>query len=198
VRNKLSALNACMFLLKKKIGDSQASLQYLSEMEKVSKQLLDILEFERIYEHVGSEELKFVNASKLFDEAVALVSDSKGIKIDCLCDGLELRADSLLRQLIYNLIDKTIKHGEKATTIKLYYKKDPNNLLLIYEDNGKGITAENRLHLFEKGFATGSGIGLYMIKRIVDAYGWTIEECWKSGIGAKFTIKLPNNSCQLS
>ncbi len=198
VRNKLSALNACMFLLKKKIGDSQASLQYLSEMEKVSKQLLDILEFERIYEQVGSEELKFVNIRKLFDEAVALVSDSKGIKMYCLCDGLEVRADSLLRQLIYNLIDNTLKHGEKATTIKLYCKKDPNNLLLIYEDNGKGITVENRLHLFEKGFGTGSGIGLYMIKRIVDAYGWIIEECGEPGIGAKFTMKLPNNSCQLS
>jgi PAS domain S-box-containing protein len=198
IRNKLSALYGLMFLLKKTLGDSQASMKHLTEMEKVSKQLLDILEFERIYEQVGLEELTFVDVSKFFTEAVALVSDFKDVTIYLRCEGLEVCADSLLRQLLYNLIDNTLKHGEKATSIKLYCKKDANSLLLIYEDNGKGIAENQKSHLFEKGFGKEKGIGLLMIKRIADAYGWTLEENGKLGVGARFIIKIPENSFRLS
>jgi PAS domain S-box-containing protein len=198
IRNKLGALNGYMYLLKKKIGDDQAFLQNLNEMEKVSKQLLDILEFERIYELVGSEELTFVDVGKFFTEAVALVSSFKALKVDFKCDGLEVRADSLLRQLIYNLIDNTLKHGVTATVIKLYCKKDANELLLIYEDNGEGIAEDLRAHLFEKGFGKGTGIGLYMIKRIAGTYGWTLEENGEYGVGARFTMKIPENQYRLS
>ncbi|MCL4429909.1 MAG: PAS domain S-box protein [Chloroflexi bacterium] len=198
IRNKLTALNGCMFLLKKKIGDNQTSLKYLGEMEKVFGQLLDILEFEQVYEQVGSEELTFVDVGKFFSEAVALVSDSKGLKMTCTCDGLEVRADSLLRQVIYNLIDNTLKHGGKATSIRLCCKKESNNLLLIYEDNGKGISEEQRLRLFEKGFGKGTGIGLHMIKRIIDTYDWALEENGELGVGARFTMKIPYKGYKLS
>ena len=198
VRNKLTALNGCMYLLKKKIGDNPSSLQYLSEMEKVFDQLMDILDFEQIYEQVGSEELTFVDVGKFFKQAVALISGFKGVKMECMCDGLEVRADSLLRQVIYNLIDNTLRHGEKATSVKLYCKKDANNLLLMYEDNGQGVTDENRPRLFEKGFGKGTGMGLYLIKRIIDAYGWEIQENGKLGVGARFTMKISHNNYRLT
>ena len=198
VRNKLTVFNGCMYLLKKKISDSPLSLQYLSEMEKAVDQLLDILEFERIYEQVGSEELTFDDVEKFFAQAVTLASDFKGVKMNCACEGLEVRADSLLRQVIYNLIDNTLKYGEKVTSIKLYYKKEADNLLLIYEDNGVGIAEEDKSRLFEKGFGKGTGIGLYMIKRIIEGYGWVIEENGQLGVGARFIMKLPQNSYRLS
>ena len=197
IRNKLTAFNCLMFLLKKKIGDNQTSLQYLTEMEKVSDQLLHILEFERTYEQVGSEELTFVKVCRFFAQAVTLFSDFKGIKPVCECEGLEVRADSLLRQVIYNLIDNTLKYGRKATSIKLYFRKESDSLLLIYEDNGEGISQERKLHLFEKGFGRGTGMGLHLIKKIIDAYNWTLEENGELGVGAKFTMIIPDKSCRL-
>lgn len=194
VRNKLSAINGLIYLLKKKTSGNQAALQYLSEMEKVSKQLLNIIEFERIYEQVGSEELKEVNVENLFFEATGLVSDFKGIQTKCECKGLMAIADSLLRQVLYNLMDNTLKYGCKTKQIKLHYKEEGNHILLIYEDDGVGISEEMKGHLFEKGFGKGSGFGLFMIKRIVEAYKWTIEENGKPGEGAKFTITIPSNS----
>jgi PAS domain S-box-containing protein len=190
IRNKLAAFNGYTYLLKKKIGNDQSGLDLLVELEKASKQILDILEFERIYEQVGSEDLTFVNVSKFFAEAAALVTDRKGVNLKCACEGLEVKADSLLRQVLYNLIDNTLKYGAKVTSINLYSKKETDNLLLIYEDNGVGITDEIRGHLFEKGFGRGTGIGLYLIKRIIDAYGWIIEENGEPGVGAKFTMKI--------
>jgi signal transduction histidine kinase len=197
IRNKLAAFKSLMFLLKKKIGDNQTTMRYLTEMEKVSDQLLHILDFERTYEQVGSEELRFVDICNFFAQAATLFSDFKGIKPDCLCNGLEVRADSLLRQVIYNLIDNTLKYAKKATSIKLYFRKEPDRLLLIYEDNGDGLSKEQKLHLFEKGFGRGTGMGLHLIKRIIDAYGWTLEENGELGIGARFTMKIPDKSYRL-
>jgi PAS domain S-box-containing protein len=191
IRNKLSAFNGLMYLMKKKILDNPDALEKLAEMQKVLKQLLDILEFQKVYELVGSEQLTFVSVGSFFNEAVELLSDSKGLQIDFKCEGLEVLADSLLRQVIYNLIDNTLKYGEKATTIHLYCQKDHEDLLLIYEDNGQGISDEERQHLFEKGFGKGTGLGLYMIKRIVTTYGWLLEEKGAFGVGVRFVMKIP-------
>jgi signal transduction histidine kinase len=177
--------------------DNATAIRYLTAMEEASKQLLAILEFERVYEQIGSEELVYVNVEKFFAEASALVSDFKGINLECRCGGLAVLADSLLRQLLYNLMDNTLKYGEKTTLIRLSCKKDGSSMLLIYEDDGVGMTDEVRSHLFEKGFGKGTGFGLYMIKRIIEAYGWTIEENGKFGIGARFTIKIPENKFRL-
>ena len=49
---------------------------------------------------------------------------------------------------------------------------------LIYEDDGVGISAENKLKLFSEGFSTGgsTGFGLFLIKKMIEIYGWTIQE----------------------
>ncbi len=197
VRNKLGVLKGYMYMLKKKVSDNEAAVKYLSKMDEATKQLLDILEFERVYEQIGSEEPEYANVEKFFAEACALISDFKGINLECECDGLEVLADSLLRQLLYNLMDNTIKYGEKTTLIRLYCKKDAESMLLIYEDDGNGMTDEVRSHLFEKGFGKGTGFGLYMIKRIIETYGWNIEENGKLGTGARFTMKIPQNKFKL-
>jgi signal transduction histidine kinase len=64
---------------------------------------------------------------------------------------------------------------------------------LFYEDNGIGVTLANKSKLFESGFTTGkgSGLGLYLIKKMMDVYGWTITEEGEPGKEAKFTITIP-------
>jgi signal transduction histidine kinase len=97
-------------------------------------------------------------------------------------------------QLFYNLIDNTRKYGKKTTTINIYYEKaESGELRLIYEDDGVGISAENKLKLFHESFSTGgsTGFGLYLIKKMVKVYGWNIAEEGKQGKGAKFTIIIP-------
>ncbi len=191
LRNKLGGLNAFAYLLKKSYAENEFVMQCVTGIEKVSKQMVDILNFEQIYEQIGIEELKCVNVDAYFNEAANLISDLKGIQLKPKCKGLTLMADSLFRQLLYNLIDNTIKYGDKATQIKLHFKEQTNHLLLIYEDNGAGISEDMRPHLFEKGFGKGTGFGLYTLKRICDTYGWTMSEEGKPGAGVKFVIKVP-------
>ena len=104
-------------------------------------------------------------------------------------------ADSFLRQMFYNFIDNTRKYGEKATTIKVYCEQeDSDGLRLVYEDDGVGISEENKSKLFNEGFSTGgsTGFGLFLIKKMMDVYGWSITEEGEPGKGAKFVITIPN------
>jgi signal transduction histidine kinase len=90
------------------------------------------------------------------------------------------------------LIDNSLKYGEKITQISLYYEKEDNNTLrLIYEDNGVGIPENIRENLFKEGYGKGTGYGLYLIKKICETYGWTIQETGVSGKGVRFTITIP-------
>jgi len=69
-------------------------------------------------------------------------------------------------------------------------------LYLICEDDGIGISAENKPKLFTEGFSTGSstGFGLFFIKKMIGVYGWVITEEGKPGKGAKFSIAIPKQN----
>jgi PAS domain S-box-containing protein len=191
IRNKLSALNGRLYLLKKRFGGNPEALLQLKEMESVSQQMLRIIDFEKIYVQVGAEELTHIDVERHFTEAVFLFSDLKGATVVNECQGLVVLADSLLRQLFYNLIDNTLKYGEKVSRIHVHYKEENNGLRLIYEDDGVGIPEDEKSFIFQEGHGKGTGYGLYLIKRICEAYGWTIQETGMQGKGAQFTMTIP-------
>lgn len=191
IRNKLAALNGYLYILKKRLKDKPEILQQLKMAEAISQQILRIIDFEKIYVQVGAEELSYVEAERYVNEAASLFSDLKGATLVNECQGLTVFADSLLRQLFYNLIDNTLKYGKKTTKIRVHYKEEENHLKLIYEDDGVGVPEHIKKHLFQEGYGTGTGYGLYLIKKICEAYGWTIEETGKEGKGAKFIMTVP-------
>lgn len=115
------------------------------------------------------------------------------VKVVNECQGLLVSADSLLMQLFYNLIDNTLKYGEKVTQIGLHYTKKRDGVKLFYEYDGVGIPDANKPKIFEAGFTTGksTGLGLYLAKKMMDVYSWNVTEEGEPGKGAKFTITIP-------
>jgi PAS domain S-box-containing protein len=196
VNNKLSAVTGYAYLLKKKHADQADIVEGLGKMEQAVKEVGKIFDFAKIYEQLGVEELTHVDVEKTLDEAVALFSGLT-IRVVNGCHGLTVLADSFLRQLFYNFIDNTKKYGGKATTVRVYYEKaESGDLRLVYEDDGGGISAENKLKLFTEGFSTGgsTGFGLFLIRKMMDVYGWQIQETGELGKGAKFVITIPNQT----
>jgi PAS domain S-box-containing protein len=194
IRNKLSALNGRIFLLKKRLKDKTEALTHLKEMEIASQQILKIMEFEKAYVQVGSEELKNVDVERYISEASLLFSDLKGAKLINECRGLTVLADSMLRQLFYNMMVNTLKYGEKTSVIRVHYKEEKDQLKLVYDDDGVGIADEEKSKLFQEGYGKGTGFGLYLIKRICEGYGWNIQETGKHGEGAQFTMTIPKKA----
>jgi PAS domain S-box-containing protein len=196
VRNKLTVVSGYSYLLKKKHADQADIIESLGKMEQSVKEVEKIFEFAKAYEQLGVEKLVYMDTEKTINEAVEMFS-SLTLKVVTDCHGLTLLADSFLRQLFYNFINNTRKYGKKTTTVRVHYEKaDESDLRLVYEDDGVGITFEDKQHLFKQGFSTGgsTGFGLFLTKKMMDIYGWKIEEIGEPGKGAKFVIAIPKTN----
>jgi PAS domain S-box-containing protein len=99
-----------------------------------------------------------------------------------------LRADrGQLQQMVENLIRNAIEHGGDDVTITV---GDLDNGFYI-EDDGAGIDTDEQAGIFEAGYSTseeGTGFGLAIVKRVVQAHGWTIRVADGSEMGARFEI----------
>jgi PAS domain S-box-containing protein len=193
VGNKLMAAKSNVYLLRKKIGNKLEYTKYLDGVDFALADADRIFEFSRLYAKMGSEKPELVNFEKCFNQAVTMLPALWKIKVVNDCQGLQVLADSLLVQLFYNLLDNSLKHGQKVTQIHLHYCEGVDGVKLFYEDNGIGVSDANKPKIFDKGFTTGkgSGLGLYLIRNMIDAYGWTIEENGEPGKGVRFTITIP-------
>jgi PAS domain S-box-containing protein len=196
VNNKLAAITGNAYLARKKLAGNSEVLDYLKQIEASVKQTVQIFDFARAYEMLGVEELVHVDVEKSVNEAISLFSDLKDIKVINDCHGLTVLADSLLRQLFYNLIDNSLKYGEKLSWTRVYYEDKNDHLNLTYEDDGVGIPQAAKPKLFGEGYTTGkgSGYGLFLVKRMMEVYGWTIQETGTQGTGAQFTISIPRTN----
>jgi PAS domain S-box-containing protein len=193
VRNKLSAVTGYAYLLKKRHTDQTDIMDGMSKMELAVAESVKIFDFAKMYEQLGLEDLTYIDVGSKLKEAVTLFSGTLP-KINNECHGLTILADSFLRQLFFNFIDNTRKYGKKTTTIRAHYERtDQDSLKLVYEDDGVGVPVENKTYLFKEGFSTGgsTGFGLFLTKKMMDVYGWKIEENGEPGKGAKFTITIP-------
>jgi PAS domain S-box-containing protein len=193
VRNKLSAVIGNTYLTKKTLPNDHKALAYLKEIELACRQTTGVLDFAAAYESLGIEGLTLMDVDKAVEEAVSLISELKGVKVVNNCQGLTVVADSALRQLFFNLIENSLKHGKNVSQIKIHYEEGKDRLKLFYEDNGFGIPKANKPKLFHGGFTTGNGLGygLSLIKSMMEIYGWTIEEEGEPRKGAKFVMTIP-------
>ena len=196
VKNKLSSIQANAYLLKKKIGNSPELTKYLHNIELDIESADRLFDLSSLFERIGAEEHIAVNVKDCFNEAVALFPNLKNINVINGSEGLTVTADSLLRQVFYNLIDNSLKHGKQVSQIELNYSILPSSALLVYSDNGVGISQDNKAKLFTEGFSTsnGTGLGLAMLRKILQVYGWSIVEEGESGKGAKFVITIPKTT----
>ncbi|MBI4908904.1 MAG: HAMP domain-containing histidine kinase [Acidobacteria bacterium] len=108
-----------------------------------------------------------------------------------------------LTQCIRNLLSNAAKYGDRGA-IKLCARRSPepnsNQVWISVEDQGPGIEPREMRHLFKPFFRGrraidaqihGLGLGLALVKRIVDAHSGNVEVLSKPGVGSRFTLRLP-------
>jgi signal transduction histidine kinase len=113
---------------------------------------------------------------------------------------LELEADRIrLRQVMINLVGNAIKFTDKGE-IRVRLSVDPaNQLHLRVKDSGEGIPADRLAVIFEsfaqlhpsRASQSGVGLGLYIVKKLVDLLGGTVEVESAVGQGSEFRVRLP-------
>jgi len=100
-----------------------------------------------------------------------------------------------LKQVFINIITNAIQAMENGGTVTVITKKLTDGVEITIEDEGKGMSEEELLHIFEPFYTTrdsGSGLGLAISYRIIEAHKGEIKAISEPGKGTKFIIKLPS------
>lgn len=109
--------------------------------------------------------------------------------------------DTLLLQMaVNNLIDNALKYSPKEATVEVLLDKERNKTLLSVKDGGSGIPEEERPKVFTKFYrmgnastktAKGTGLGLYLVKKIMQQHNADISVTENKPTGSIFTISIP-------
>lgn len=114
---------------------------------------------------------------------------------------LPVEADALrVKRILYNLIQNAVKYSPDGSKVKIFARQKPDCIVVGVRDQGKGISAEDQLRIFhsfqrlgldQSGRVRGSGLGLMVCLRLVEAHGGRIWVESKPGKGATFYFTLP-------
>lgn len=107
-------------------------------------------------------------------------------------------SEQLLEQVWSNLVDNAIKHSPMKGIIYVGIEQSKTQLAVTISDQGDGMSGEIQKHIFEKFYqgdssrkAEGNGLGLALVKRIIDLCGGSIAVKSEPNKGAAFTVRLP-------
>lgn len=189
IENQLYAITAFSGFAKKLASDHKV-LEYLDEIERAAGTIDMLLEFTKAYQDLGTREPVWVDLKRCISRAAASL-DMKGVGLHVGFDGLEVYADPMLERVFYNLIDNAVRHGGKVTRIGFHHEGDGKHLLLVCEDDGIGVSEDDKRALFEHGRGKNTGVGLSLVREVLGITDMTIEETGTPGKGARFEIRVP-------
>ena len=130
-------------------------------------------------------------------------ADEQAITLDCDVPAnlpLILGDEARLRQAIAHLLDNAIKFSPPFGQVSVSLRREGNQMRLTVRDQGEGIPADKMQHVFDHFYqadssrqqTAGLGLGLAVVKRVVDAHGGAIEVTSRAGRGTTVTLILPN------
>lgn len=172
-----------------------------NRMKELVKNLLDLAKLDENTYTVTKENY---SARPFLENIFQLVKPSfnlKNIRLDFTYDSeLQIYADSLrLEQVILNLLDNALKYSNEHSTVTLEAFKKEETTVIKITDEGIGISKEDIEMIFEKLYRVeksrsraygGSGIGLAVVKELIDAHGGSIEVLSDVGKGSTFIVKI--------
>ena len=148
-------------------------------------------------------DLQRVDLQNVVEQTMPLLSPllaSHPVQVECGSLSFHLLADAMrLRQVLLNLLSNAIKYNRANGTVRVHAVAADGRVLLRVSDTGRGLTASQKQHLFEPfnrlGAETadieGSGIGLAIVKALVQRMGGTMAVQSQEGAGSTFEVSLP-------
>ncbi len=188
ILNQVTALTGFLALARERGGDAEM-IGYLDRLEKAAETIRQQIEFTRECEKVGSAEPGWQSVGA----AIARACDGQ-LPVRCDLSGLEVYADQMLVNVFANLMDNTIRHGERATGVRAYSRSSAEGIVIVWEDDGIGIPEMRKEQIFIRGFGRNRGYGLFLIREILAITGMIIRETGETGKGARFEIVVPEGA----
>jgi signal transduction histidine kinase len=199
VGNPLTSISSIVQMLERRDLDEYTRERLAlvaGQLQRIRGTLRELVEFSR----PASEERGRVSLAEIIDEALGIAKYYKGTKSRTIV--AELPADlpplvgvrdqlvQVFLNLILNAIDATAKNGH----ITIRAERAGSGLRIIVKDDGVGIPPGQAVKLFQPYFTTkkhGTGLGLFVTRKLVSEHGGAVDFTSETGAGAEFTVTLP-------
>ncbi len=173
----------------------------LCAAQRLSSLVSDILKLNKLENQKITPEYEKVNLTEMLEEAVIVFEDiieKKELLLECeLEDVAVMSSPSSLEIVFNNLLSNAVKFTDKGGKIGILLKREGSFAVVEISDTGCGISSEVGKRIFEKFYqadtshaSEGNGLGLALVKRVIDTLGAEISVSSEPGLGSSFTVKL--------
>jgi len=210
LRTPLTAIEAAASSLRSfrsTLSDAQKDtmLDTINEQcSRLNRYTANLLDMGRIQSGISEKLLSEVDIAEILgvvlNSARQLFPD-RGITKDLRTPFALVRANpAMLEQVIFNVLENALVHGASDHPVVVRLDAHEESAVLEIADSGPGIAPADRTHIFERFYRAGdrfhrrgSGLGLYIAKGFIDAFGGTISarSLTENGTGTGVTIELP-------
>lgn len=175
------------------------SIKQVDSLTGLVEELLDVgmIQTGRLSLHLGEMKLSDLvrEVVSLFSPKLAMIKCSPETELE---DGIVGNWDAhRIEQVLVNLIGNIIKYAP-GSRVKISTKRENDKVVLMVEDDGPGIPEEKQKQIFERferatsaNYVSGLGLGLFVVKHIVESHHGTVQLHSSLGRGSRFTISLP-------
>lgn len=173
----------------------------VSAAKKLSDLIVNILKLDKLENSAFRPETEIIRLDECLADAVLdfeNIIEEKELELDCDFDEITVRSSPSYLEIVWNnLISNAVKFTEKGGRIGVKVKQDGADAVVTVTDTGCGISSETGKRIFEKFYqgdashsSEGNGLGLALVKRIVDILGGRISVKSELGKGSVFTVTL--------
>ena len=182
---------------------AELNKRVLSASQKIIDLLEEVLLMGKAEAGKLSAEFEWINLRELVEE---IIEDQKQtrlkdreVQLSVEVSNPSFKTDQrLFRHILNNLLDNAGKYSPDDTRIRISFSEYEQNLIFIVRDEGMGIREKDQKKIFEPFYRTkdvfeieGTGLGMTIVKRSVEALGGSIELDSEIGKGTTFTISIP-------
>ena len=191
--------------LQKDSIDEQTKIKYLQTLvttsHKLSNLITNILKLNKLENQVIISKKVKINLGELLRESVLQFEDlisNKQINIDCNIKDISYICEPSFLQIIFNnLLSNAVKFTQDKGNIFVSLMAQGEYIEIIVKDDGYGMSKDVGQHIFEKFYqgetshnGEGNGLGLALVKRVIDILGGEISVQSEINKGSTFTVKL--------
>lgn len=200
LRNPLGVIETSLFILKGRVGQGdERTVKHLDRIgeqvaiaNRIVSDLLDMIRDKPLKHEPVRLEAVWQSALSAVQHPTRVLVSAQG-----LAELPEVHGDPhQLRQVFLNLLENAVQAVGEAGTVELKAAALPDGVELVLEDSGPGVSESIRRRLFEPLMTTkarGIGLGLPLVKRILERHGGSITYAPRpeKGSGARFLLRLP-------
>ena len=192
ILNQITAVVMYLSLAEEETRDPVVT-GHLRKIEQITQLIQKQIRFTRDYQNIGASSPQWQGVARTIDEAIKDL-DLKNIRVKKELHDLEVYADYLLEKVFYNLVDNSLRHGEKITECRVSYRKEGDGVVILYEDDGVGVPVGAKEKIFRREYYRNTGYGLFLAQEILSITGLSIKETGEPGKGVCFEIRVPKEA----